>query len=165
MQNVRAAHELLIAWEQRQTLFDLESLLSIAVLPEIAISDFLKCHYEFDLSFFFADQFYVFAVDGGGGEYALWNKSDIVGDCPVVLLDSEGQYSYLAPSLSDFVQSLPFHQNLTEISEDDYEAMVEDYEEWHGERLSLIQVEQHLHESLRRLKKQHRAYKSGIRFN
>ena len=57
--------------------------------------------------------FLEFGYNRAGDPYALWFYPELVGEPPVVLLDSDGDVKLLAPSLTDFLCLLTDEQAIT----------------------------------------------------
>ena len=142
-QNTQQALSFLREWSDRKTLFNLELIFSVAVIEEGEYSDFLQSAYEFDLSGLFKDRLYVFAVDGAGGEYALWLSPDEKIEHPVIFLDHSGvEHEYLAPSLAHFVHSLTEADKIEEFV--DYDDLIYDFEDLYGKRLGRKAIKEQL---------------------
>jgi hypothetical protein len=109
---------------------------------------------EKDLTPYFKDRFWSFAVDGGGGEYALWFYPGLDKEAPVVFFGSEGEMEMLAASMEEFlnriVNDITFcggwsyddtsPKEIQEHLENQYDDLAELYEAAHGVALSQKKV-------------------------
>lgn len=60
---------------------------------------------------------YEIGNDGGGGYFALWFYPGMTKEPPVIFSDGHGEFSFLAPTFSDYLLSLPKnHEDATPLS-------------------------------------------------
>lgn len=132
-ENTKKCFEFLKKWEAKDNMFNLMTVISVEIIPEIIESNFFSYYSKIDVSPIIKNKFYYFAVDGAGGEYALWDNEMVKNEHPVVYLESEGQYKMLAPSLYDFIASLPNKEGIRKLKkEGNIEGVIDDYEDKYG---------------------------------
>ena len=133
------AYQFLKNWKKKKSVLDLQRLLDFEINSKLERVGF-EHYFSYNLSPFLKDQFYAFAVDGSGGYYAFWVTAEATEEYPVVLIDSEGEHDYLAPSLWQFIHNIPKNPNLTEYLNEYYDDMIDDYNELHGVELSQKEI-------------------------
>ena len=138
-ENTKQCFNFLKKWEAKNNMFNLSAIFSIELIPEISKSDFFKHPgLGVDVSPLIKNYFYYFAVDGAGGEYALWDNGNVKNEHAVVYLNSEGQHKMLAPSLYYFILKIPKRKEVKKVKKYGLlEDLVDTYENNNDSCISL----------------------------
>jgi hypothetical protein len=142
-------------WQDEKHLYDLEQIHSMEFYGGEYL-DVLRNGYfgEGDLTSYFKDRFWGFAVDGAGGDYALWYYPGLDKEPPVVFIGSEGEMEMLAANMEDFlnriINDITFRagwvyedaspQEMQENLTREYDDLADHYQDAHGVTLSEEEV-------------------------
>ena len=133
--DILVSYQFLLDWSESFEVFDLVRLFSMEVWNTME---------AYDARMMFPDSgfdekkhgvFVSFAVDGAGGHYLLWYYPNMEKEPSVVFISSYGEMLFLAPSLNEYICTLPkcLNYDLSELRE-----KLKDYEEW--EELDLYDI-------------------------
>jgi len=105
--------------------------------------EFLAGQWDADMTKYFDDKLYAFAVDGSGGYYAFWVYPELDKEAPIVYLDSHGGYAYVSDSFELYFKNFLKDVRSKELDEYEYklESSVESYEDDNNVELDGHQIE------------------------
>ncbi|SCZ71519.1 hypothetical protein SAMN04488118_11240 [Epibacterium ulvae] len=136
--NSIAILEFVQTWCETQHVYDLDRVQSVNSIFMPRLND---CCYAMsvpeDLKKVLSLQFYEFAQDGEGGQYALWCYPELAGDPPVVFFSADGHYSMVAPSLPAFFALMALDQYMFPSVDKSTERVWQTRSNWHPDLAEL----------------------------